>query len=144
MLVSRTMALDVGSARIGVAISDPLGLTAQPVDTIQRTGIKQDLKVIADLARKHEADAIVVGLPLKLDGEPGPAAASILQFVDRLRAVVSLPVVTWDERLSTVQAERALLEGDMSRSRRRDTIDRVAAAIILQSYLDSRQKETRA
>lgn len=138
------MALDVGSARVGVAISDPLGLTAQPVSTIQRTGIKQDLKAIVDLARKHEADSIVVGLPLKLDGETGPAAVSILQFVDRLRAVVSIPVVTWDERLSTVQAERALLEGDMSRRRRRDMIDKVAAAIILQAYLDSRQKETQA
>ena len=136
------MALDVGSARVGVAISDPLGLTAQPISTIQRTGIRQDLKAIVDLARKHEADSIVVGLPLKLDGETGPAAASILQFVDRLRAVVSIPVVTWDERLSTVQAERALLEGDVSRRRRRDTIDKVAAAIILQAYLDSRQKET--
>jgi len=142
MVVSRTMALDVGSARVGVAISDPLGLTAQPISTIQRTGIRQDLKAIVDLARKHEADSIVVGLPLKLDGETGPAAASILQFVDRLRAVVSIPVVTWDERLSTVQAERALLEGDVSRRRRRDTIDKVAAAIILQAYLDSRQKET--
>lgn len=138
------MALDVGTARVGVAISDPLGLTAQPVATIKRTGIKQDLKTIGDLARQHEVDAIVVGLPLKLDGEPGPAAASILQFVDRLRAVVTIPVVTWDERLSTVQAERALLEGDMSRRRRRETIDKVAAAIILQAYLDSRPKETQA
>jgi len=135
------MALDVGEARVGVAVSDPLGLTAQPVTTIRRVGIERDLKAVADLARQCEAGAIVVGLPLKLDGGTGPAAASILAFVERLRGAVEIPVVTWDERLSTVQAERALLEGDVSRRRRRETIDRVAAAIILQSYLDSRRKE---
>ncbi len=134
------MALDVGEARVGVAISDALGFSAQPIATIRRAGIARDLTKVADLARQHEVTTIVVGLPLRLDGEAGPAAASILRFVERLQRKVGIPVVTFDERFSTVQAERALLEGNVSRRRRRDAVDRIAAAIILQAYLDSRRQ----
>ena len=133
------MALDVGEARVGVAVSDALGLSAQPTATIRRVGLARDVKAVADLVRQHEVTLIVVGLPLKLDGEAGPAVASILRFVERLKGAVSIPVVTFDERFSTVQAERALLEGNVSRRRRREAVDRVAAAIILQAYLDSRR-----
>jgi len=140
MVVSRIMALDVGEARVGVAISDALGFSAQPIATIRRAGLAPDLTKVADLVREHDVATIVVGLPLKLDGEAGPAAASILTFVEKLQRKVDIPVVTFDERFSTVQAERALLEGNVSRRRRRDAIDKVAAAIILQAYLDSRPR----
>lgn len=132
----RIMALDVGEATLGVALSDPLGVTARPLLTIRRSGLKRDFDAIAGLAREHEVSAIVVGLPLTLSGETGPAARKALAFSDALGRALSLPVHTWDERLTTVQAERSLLEGDVRRSRRRDVINHVAAALILQSWLD--------
>ena len=138
----RTMALDVGEVTLGVAISDELGITAQPITTIDRRGIKHDLRSIAELVTKHEIGTIVVGLPLRLSGLVGSSAESALEFAERVRARVNLPVVTWDERYSTMQAERVLLEGDASRRKRREVINQIAAAIILQSYLDSRPRET--
>jgi len=138
----RTMALDVGEVTLGVAISDELGITAQPITTIDRRGIKHDLRSIAELVTKHEIGTIVVGLPLRLSGLVGSSAESALEFAERVRARVNLPVVTWDERYSTMQAERVLLEGDASRRKRREVINQIAAAIILQSYLDSQPRET--
>ena len=138
----RIMALDVGEATLGVAISDELGITAQPITTIDRRGMKHDLRAIADLVDRHEVGTIVVGLPLRLSGVAGSSAESTLEFAERVRARVNLPIVTWDERYSTMQAERVLLEGDVSRRRRREVINQIAAAIILQSYLDSRPRES--
>lgn len=138
----RTMALDVGEVTLGVAISDELGITAQPITTIDRRGIKHDLRAIVDLVAKYEVCTIVVGLPLRLSGIIGTSATAALEFADRVRARVNLPVITWDERYSTMQAERVLLEGDVSRRKRREVINQIAAAIILQAYLDSRPRES--
>ena len=138
--MARIMALDVGEATVGVAISDPLGITAQPITTIRRRSFKDDLRAIADLAASYEVQTIVVGLPLRMSGIAGSAAEEALSFAERVRKAVSLPVETWDERLSTVQAERSLIEADLSRRRRREVINQVAAAIILQAYLDSRPR----
>jgi putative Holliday junction resolvase len=135
--MGRIMALDVGEVTLGVAISDPLGLTAQPTTTIRRRNLKADFAAITDLVSRHEVDLLVVGLPLKLSGEEGPAAESVRSFAGKLTVAAGIPVVAWDERLTTVQAERSLLEGDVSRKKRREVINQIAAAIILQSYLDS-------
>ncbi|HEY3174984.1 MAG TPA: Holliday junction resolvase RuvX [Candidatus Polarisedimenticolia bacterium] len=134
------MALDVGEATVGVAVSDPLGITAQPITTVRRRGLKHDLRTLADLAARHEVGTIVVGLPLRMSGVAGSRASDAETFAHRVREALGLPVVTWDERLSTVQAERCLLEADLSRRRRREVINHVAAAIILQAYLDSRPR----
>ncbi len=139
--MGRVMALDVGEATVGVAVSDPLGMTAQPICTIRRKNLKKDLAAIAGLVSSYEATCLVVGLPLTLRGERGPAAESVGAFVGKLKEFIRLPVTSWDERLSSVQAERALLEGDVSRSKRRSAIHQVAAAIVLQSYLDSRNRK---
>lgn len=136
--MGRIMALDVGQVTLGVAISDALGITAQPLTTLRRRGMAADLRALRDLVSAHEVETIVVGLPLRMGGEAGTAAAGVEGFAQKLREAIHLPVVTWDERLTTVQAERALLEGNVSRRRRREVINQIAAAIILQTYLDSR------
>jgi putative Holliday junction resolvase len=135
--MSRIMALDVGEATIGVAISDPLRVTAQPVTTIRRTGWRADLAELQRLIAGHEVSEVVVGLPLRLGGERGTAALGAEAFAAKLRGAIDLPVSTWDERLTSVQAERILLDADVSRRRRREVIHQMAAAIILQSWLDS-------
>jgi putative Holliday junction resolvase len=135
----RVMGLDYGEKRIGVALSDPLGLTAQPLATIARTAsLEADLGAIAALAREHAVTRFVLGLPLALDGTRGGLARVVEGFARRLERVSGLPVEAWDERLTSVQAERALLEADLSRRRRRQVIDRAAAVLILQSWLDAR------
>lgn len=132
----RILALDVGSKRIGVAVSDELGLTAQGLDTLQSTSPDKDLKYILKLVEDYRADEIVVGIPFNMNGTEGPQARKVREFVDRIREVVTCPVREWDERLTTVAAERTLLEADVSRSKRRKVIDKLAAVIILQGYLD--------
>jgi putative Holliday junction resolvase len=134
----RILALDVGEKTLGVAVSDPLRMIAQPVSTIRRRGIRSDLRAIMELVESHEAVEILVGMPLRLQGDEGPAAESVLSFIEKLRPVLEIPIVKWDERFSTAQAEKILLEADLSRKKRREVIDKVAASIILQSYLDSR------
>jgi putative Holliday junction resolvase len=136
----RTLALDYGDRRIGVAVSDPSGLLASAVLTLERVSWKADLARISDLARRHQARRIVVGLPLEMDGTRGERVRIAEVFMTRVRKATGLPVVPWDERLTTVQAERTLLEGDVSRARRREVIDQVAAVILLQAYLDSRRR----
>jgi len=135
----RVLGLDFGDRRIGVALSDPLGLTASPLMTLERTSWARDLEAIRALTRRHEVLRIVVGLPLEMDGGRGKRVHLTEIFMERVGAATGLPVVPWDERLSTVQAERILLEGDASRARRRQVIDQVAAVIVLQTYLDARR-----
>lgn len=139
--MSRIMGLDVGEATVGVAVSDELGFTAQPVTTVRRGTLARDMAAISDLIERHAVTSIVVGMPLRMAGDAGPAARAAVSFVGRLRGAFDLPVVTWDERLTTVQAERLLVEADVTRRRRRDVVNQVAAAILLQSYLDSRRSE---
>jgi putative pre-16S rRNA nuclease len=135
----RTMALDFGDRRIGVALSDPMGITARALMTLERKSWDRDLEEIRLLAAEHEVRRIVVGLPLDMDGSSGRRVRLTEVFMARVRHATGLPVLPFDERLTTVQAERTLLEADLSRARRREVIDQVAAVILLQAYLDARQ-----
>lgn len=141
--MGRTLGLDVGTKTIGVAVSDEMGWTAQGVCTLARRGRDADLTALRRLAEEWGAERIVVGLPRNMDGSIGPAARSVLEFADAVKAALGLPVVTWDERLSTVAATRTLLEADVSRRRRKAVVDKLAAVFILQGYLD-RQAALRA
>lgn len=135
----RIMALDMGSKTIGVALSDELGLTAHAKQTIRRETLTTDLETIADLVGEFHVSKIVVGLPLTMSGDLGVEARKVLEFVEEMRRVLSIPITTWDERLSTVQAGRALLEADLSRKKRKRVIDKLAATLILQNYLDAEE-----
>jgi putative holliday junction resolvase len=137
----KILGLDLGSKTIGVAISDDLFLTAQVLTSIQRTTLEKDLTVILALVEQYQVQEIVVGLPINMDGSTGESARKAEAFIEKLREIFSLKIIPWDERLSTVAAERILLEGDLSRKKRRKVIDRLSAAIILQGYLDSRPRE---
>lgn len=132
----RVLALDIGDKYIGVAISDAEGITAHGLKRINRKDWTSDLENIIEGYHK-EIDTIVVGLPRMLDGSVGIQAEKVLGFVEELKRAVGLPVVLWDERLSTVSADRAMLEAGMKGRKRRMLRDKVAATIILQSYLDS-------
>jgi putative Holliday junction resolvase len=134
----RLLALDVGDRRIGVAVSDELGVTAQGVTTLHRRSRAADLAEIARLVEAWEAEAIVVGLPLTLDGTVGPRTQTVQGFIKRLESVVAVPILTWDERFSTVAAERVLIDADLSRAKRRQVVDKTAAVVILQHFLDAR------
>lgn len=134
----RVMGLDVGDVRTGVAISDPMGIVASPHSVIPVKGIAADCDEVARLAKEQEVVEIVVGLPLDRNGEIGPQAKKVQQFLERLRAMVSVPVVTQDERYSSASAERALIAADVSRKGRKKLVDKVAAQQILQLYLDRR------
>jgi len=136
-LTMRVLALDIGDRRIGVAVSDELGVTAQGVTTIHRRSMEKDLAAIADLVASWHAESAVVGLPLTLEGTEGPRAASVRDFMRRLSRVVAVPIRFWDERFSTATAERVLIEADLSRARRKEVVDKTAAVVILQSYLDA-------
>jgi putative Holliday junction resolvase len=136
----RIMSLDVGTKRIGVAVSDELFLTAQGRETIYRNSPDADMAKIKKIVDEDGVGEIIAGLPINMDGSQGPKAKEVLDFVEKLAKVVTVPVKTWDERLTTVQAERTLLEADISRAKRRLSIDKLAAQIILQSYLDSRKR----
>jgi putative Holliday junction resolvase len=134
--MGRIVALDPGSARIGVAVSDPLGITAQPHETLDAAASDLDERLRSLAAG---ADRFVVGLPVGLSGEEGPAAAAARAFAARVEEVTGLPVDLHDERFTTVTAERVLVEAGMRRERRKHARDRVAAAVLLQSYLDARR-----
>jgi putative Holliday junction resolvase len=134
----RIIGLDFGSKTIGVALSDELTITAQTLTSISRTTPERDLKAILEMISEYQASELVIGLPVNMDGSRGPAAAAVEEFSGRLRDLTDIKIVHWDERLTTVAAERILLEGDLSRRKRKKVIDRLAAAIILQGYLDSR------
>ena len=137
----KILGLDLGSKTIGVAISDDLFLTAQVLTSIHRTTLEKDLAVIVDLVDQYGVEEIVVGLPINMDGSTGDSARKAETFIEQLRETLPIKIIPWDERLSTVAAERILLEGDLSRKKRRKVIDRLSAAIILQGYLDSRPRE---
>lgn len=138
--MSRAIALDIGTRRIGVALSDSGGTVATPYEVVQRSGERpRDHRRIADLVDEAGAEVVVVGLPLSLDGTIGPAARAILDETDELRAALEVEVVSWDERLSTVEAERSLRVMGVKKGNRRRVVDQVAATVILQSWLDAGQ-----
>lgn len=135
----RLVALDVGDATIGVAASDELNITANPIVTIRRSNsIKADLREVVELLSELGANKVIVGLPLNQEGEEGPQAAKVREFSERLKKRISIPVEMWDERFSTYEAEQALIEANISRAKRREVIDKMAAAVILQSYMENR------
>jgi putative Holliday junction resolvase len=136
----RIMSLDLGSKTIGVALSDELTITAQVLTSIHRTALAKDLEAILRLVEDHQVEELVIGLPINMDGSRGGAVDKVETFIEYLSARLTIKIIPWDERLSTVAAERILLEGDLSRAKRRKVIDRLSAAIILQGYLDSRPR----
>jgi putative holliday junction resolvase len=136
-MATRILALDHGTKRIGVALSDELGWTAQPLETIERRTLERDIARIVDLVRTHEVGQVLLGLPLRLNGEEGPAVQAVHQFLELLGDALPVPIVTWDERMTTKAAEDLLIAADVSRKKRKGVIDRVAAAILLQSYLEA-------
>jgi putative Holliday junction resolvase len=134
----RIAALDVGEARIGVAVSDELGITAQPLGVVRRVGGRRDLDALAEMLAPYAPERLVVGLPLGLRGDEGPQAIRVRAFATKVGERLGLPLEFWDERLTTVAAERVLIEADVGRRRRRDVVDKMAASLILQGYLASR------
>lgn len=139
----RKIALDVGDKTIGVAVSDELMITAQGITTIERTGIRKDCDKVMDYIKEYSCDTVVIGLPKRLDGTDSPQTEKVYKFKEMLdnkmrsSAMADIKTVWQDERLTTVQAEKVLLEGDVSRAKRRKVIDKQAAVLILQSWLDS-------
>jgi putative Holliday junction resolvase len=131
----RVAALDVGNVRVGVAVSDELRITAQGIGVVRRVGGRRDLEALAALLAPYELARLVVGLPLNMNGTEGPQAARVRAFAEQAAAHLGVPLEFWDERLTTVAAERTLLEADVSRKRRREVVDKVAAVLILQGYL---------
>jgi putative Holliday junction resolvase len=138
--MSRSLALDVGTRTIGIAITDPLGIIAQPVETYARVGRRRDVAYIAELVREREVVTVVVGLPLRTDGTEGPEAEKVRRIADELSGVLgdSVGVVLIDERFTTAQAERMLITGNVRRKKRKQVIDQVAAVLILQAHLAAR------
>ncbi len=136
----RVMGLDVGDKRIGVAMSDALLLTAQARPTIHRKNVESDIGILRRLAEENEVHEIVVGQPLHMDGRESRQSQKVSRFADELRKVVNIPVVFWDERLTSFAAEQHLEEMGMNWRRRREHVDTMAAMIILQNYLDSRSR----
>jgi putative Holliday junction resolvase len=136
----RIIGLDVGDKTLGVAVSDELGWTAQGVIVHGRTSLAADLAFLREMIARYDAAAVVVGVPKNMDGSLGPQAQKTLAFIKRVRQMYPIPVVPWDERLTTRQAERVLLEANTSRQRRKQVRDRLAAQLILQSYLEWRTR----
>lgn len=140
----RVVGVDLGSKRIGVAVSDPGGVLATPLEVISRTrDAAAHRRRLAAIVAELEADVVVVGLPLSMDGSVGRAAADAQAEAEALAQVVGVPVETFDERLTTVTAERSMMERNMNAAARRKVVDRVAAAVMLQAWLDSREARTK-
>jgi putative Holliday junction resolvase len=133
----RVLALDHGSKRIGLAISDELGVIAQPLEFVLAEPFAAFLARLKDILRERQVEQLLVGMPRNMDGSYGPAALKVQEFIAVLRESVTVPIQTWDERLTSVQANRVLIAGNVRRGKRRERVDQTAAAILLQSYLDS-------
>lgn len=139
----RALALDVGDKTIGVAVSDPLGITAQGITTIERIGIRKDTTKVLDYIKDYDCGTLVIGMPVSMDGSISAQTQKVLDFrtmmENKLRSngLADVKIVMQDERLTTVMAERVLIEADLSRAKRKTVIDKQAAVIILQSYLDT-------
>jgi len=138
--IMRLMGLDIGSHTIGVAISDELKVTAQGLKTIRRKSMEEDLNEISNLISEFKIDKIVVGLPKNMDGTLGKQAKMVFQWIKNLKEKINLPVVTWDERLTTIEASKVLLQADLSRQKRKRVIDKISAILILQGYLNQEAK----
>lgn len=134
--MKRWLGLDLGSVRIGVALSDPLGITAQPLTVLKSAGNQQDMIAIGGLINQHEVTQVIVGLPFNMDGTESSTTKKVRDFTGKLSGKLNVPVFFVDERLTSKQAERAMIEGNVSREKRKVSIDKVAAALLLQSALE--------
>jgi putative pre-16S rRNA nuclease len=132
----RILAIDHGSRRIGIAVSDEMKMIAQPLEFIPAEPFAAFLVRLQELLREKEVELILVGMPRNMDGSYGPAAQKVEEFVTALKSQVSVPIKTWDERLTSAQANRILIQGNVRRDKRKEKVDKMAAAILLQSYLD--------
>jgi putative holliday junction resolvase len=133
----RILAIDHGSKRIGIALSDELKMIAQPLEFVPAEPFADVLARLKELIRDKELELILVGLPRNMDGSYGPAALRVQDFVAALKGALTVPIRTWDERLTSAQANRVLIQGNVRRDKRKEKVDKMAAAILLQSYLDS-------
>ena len=133
----RALAIDHGTKRMGIAISDELKMIAQPLEYIPAEPFAKFLERLKEILREKEVELIVVGLPRNMDGSYGPAALKVQEFVAALKSALTLPIQMWDERLTSAQANRFLLQGNVRRAQRKEKVDKTAAAILLQAYLDS-------
>lgn len=134
----RILALDVGEKNIGLAISDKLGLIAQGLPTLRHQTKDEDISAIANILKDHHITEVVVGIPVNLDGSLGKKAQEVAVFLEDLKKKITLPIKVWDERFTSVQAEKVLLEAGLSRKKRKRKIDQLAARLILQNYLDAK------
>lgn len=136
----RKLALDVGTKRIGIAVSDELGISAHPKEPVHRSNLEKDIEALRGLIDAFQIDEIIVGYPIQMDGSVGTQAQYVIDFVDKLKESLQVPVTMWDERLSSMAVERAMLEGDLTRKKRKKRIDSLSAQWILQGYLESKRK----
>lgn len=136
----RILGLDVGDKTIGVALSDPLGFTAQGITTIRRKTEGIDIQELKKICEEYGVEKIVSGLPKNMNGTLGPQSEKVVDFCNKLKEALNLDIIMWDERLTTVAAHRVMLEADLSRSKRKKLVDKIAATYILQGYLDSISK----
>jgi putative Holliday junction resolvase len=134
----RILALDHGTKRVGVAVSDPMKVIAQPLEYIPPEPFADFLARLKEILRDQEVELILIGMPRNMDGSYGPAALKVREFVAALKSAVTVPIQTWDERLTSAQANRFLIQSNVRRDKRKEKVDKTAAAILLQSYLDSR------
>lgn len=138
--MKRYLSLDIGDRTVGIAVSDPMGWTAQGVETIHRTSFKKDIARIGELMEQYETKSLVSGYPRNMNGSEGPRCEVVKEFCGKIREMYpDVEITYWDERLSTVAATRSLLEADLSRRKRKKVIDKMAAVFILQGFLDSKQ-----
>lgn len=138
--MKRVMGLDVGDKTIGVAVSDPLGLTSQGITTIRRKGIKTDLIELREIIDEYNVEKVVIGLPKNMNNTLGPQGEKVVKFSEKFKKEFDIEIIFQDERLSTVSAERMLISSDVRRDKRKKVIDKVAATFILQTYLDTKKR----
>ena len=139
-MLFRSLGIDHGTVRIGIAVSDEMGIVAHPLESVPAEPWNRFLSRLEEILRDKQVDLVLVGMPRNMDGGYGPAAEKVRDFVTRLEAAIAVPIRTWDERLTSVQANRFLIQANIRRSDRRGKVDKTAAAILLQSYLDSREE----
>ena len=138
--MGRIVAFDIGDKRVGVAVTDPFGNMALPLETYWRKGFKTDAENLIELAKKQGAETIVCGLPVNFDGSESVQTVKTREFIEQLKALTEIPIETQDERFSTLQSRRLLLEADMRREKRKDVIDKIAASYILEDYLANKKR----
>ena len=136
----RFLGLDIGSKRIGLALSDELGITAQGLPTLNRTTPGNDIRKLLEIVSQHKVEKIVIGLPKNMNGTLGKSAEQVLTFIQEMKVKTAIPVDVWDERLSTIAVTRTLVSANVSRRRRKEVVDKLAAVYILQGFLDSQRR----